>query len=118
MSIDVTVFSPASSYIISATAASSDTALTQPPNVTDPNSSAQTAGNAGGYTVIRAYNSSTTVVAFLSFGNSTQTATTSSPYVLPPAATMTYEIPTAATHVGAIMETSGTVKLYLMLGNS
>lgn len=111
MSTDIQVFSPASSYTISATATTGNTALTQPSTV------AGSAGNAGGYTRIKVFNTSTTVACYLQPGMASATATASSPFIAAPNVWSTFEIGYPATNIATIMASSGTVTILLMLGS-
>lgn len=114
MSIQTENFCPASAYVIAATTTSSNTALTQPPNVTGP--VANTAGNSGGYSTIVVYNAAAKV-AYLSFGNASQTATASSLYQVPPGVQNTFDLTIPATNVGVILESGASAaNVYLMLG--
>jgi hypothetical protein len=111
MTIEVLNFTPNMAYTIAASTTTSNTALTQPPAVSG------SAGNAGGYVNVVVYNS-TNGVAFLQFGNASQTATTSSIYQVGPGVTMDFGLASAYTNVGVILSvgaTSGNV--YLMLGS-
>ena len=113
MSIDINVFSSASSYTISATAATSNTALTQPTQATG---SGNYTGQQG-YTTLKIFNTSTTVTCYLQSGMVSQTATTSSPIVAPPNVWTTVSMAGPHTNLGAIMASSGTVTILVMLGN-
>lgn len=109
MTIQTLNFSPNSAYVIAVATTTSNTALTQPPAV------AGSAGNAGGYTSVVIYNSGAKVMYF-SFGNTAQTATASSLFQVAPGATMTFDLPSPCTNVGAILESGTTANAYLMLG--
>jgi hypothetical protein len=115
MTIDIQAFQAASSYVISATAVTSNTALTQPTNPANPSNASYTASQ--GFTRIKVYNSSATVACFLQAGMASQTATTGSPMVVPPATWVTFELGGPYTNLGAIMASAGTVSIYVMLGN-
>lgn len=120
MAVPVEAFQPNSSYTITATAASSNTALTQPPGVTgvlSPAGANASAGNAGGYTVIRVYNPSATVAAYLNPTNTTTAATATSPFIVPPASWQTFEMGGPYTNLAVIMASAGTVTIYVMLGS-
>lgn len=110
MSVEIENFYPQSSYTISATASSSNTALTQPPNV------AGSAGSGGGYTAIRISNPSTTVPVYAAWGNVSQTATATSPCVVAPGTTQTFEMGGPYTNLALIMGSAGTVVIYVMIG--
>ena len=113
MAIDNQVFQPASSYTISATAASSNTALTQPTVATGSgNYTAQ-----DGYKTLKIFNSSSSVAAYLSVGMTSQTATNTSPIIAAPNQWTTVSMSGPYTNLGAIMASAGTVTLFVMLGN-
>lgn len=107
MSIDVDAFYPTSSYTISATAASSNTALTQPTG----------AAGGGGYSRIKVFNTSTTVAAYLSWGMTSQTASNTSPGIAAPNQWTTFEMGAPYTNLGVIMASAGTVTIFVMLGD-
>jgi hypothetical protein len=109
MATDIQAFTPASSYVISATASTGNTALTQPPAV------AGSAGNAGGNTRIKCYNASASNICYLQPSTGTLAATTSSPFLVPPATWVTFEVGYAPTNLAVITNTS-TATLYVMLG--
>lgn len=115
MTVDIQAFQSASSYTISATATTGNTALTQPTNPANPSGASYTASQ--GFTRIKVYNSSTTVACYLSAGMASQTATVTSPMVVPPATWVTFELGGPYTNLATIMASAGTVTIYVMLGN-
>ena len=108
-------FAPQSSYVINATTSSSNTALTQPTSL--PNPSGAAVGGLPGYTDVVVYNAAAKV-AYLSFGMSSQTATASSLYQVPPGAVMGFSLPGPMTNCGCILESGASAaNVYLMLGS-
>jgi hypothetical protein len=102
MSVLLQNFTSRSAYTVAATGSSSNTALTQ------------IAGSGGGNSDVVVYNASS-AVAFLSFGMTSQTATTAAPYQVAPGAVMAFNIGAPYTNVGVILA-SGSGSVYIMLG--
>jgi hypothetical protein len=97
-----------SSYTLAATTTSQNTAVSQPAAV------AGTAGFAGGYSDLEVYNGSTGV-AFIAYGTSPATATTSSPDFVAPGAIVILNMGMPATNV-AIILSSGSGNVYFAVG--
>jgi hypothetical protein len=110
-------FTPASSYTVSASTSSTNQALTQPPNISGSAGQVYGGGNAGGYTVITVYNA-TNGTAFLNPAMASATATLTSPFLVAPGLTFTFNMTAAYTNIAVILSagaTSGNV--YIMLGS-
>lgn len=97
-----------SSYTLSATTSSQNTVVAQPTPV------AGTAGFAGGYCDLHVYNS-TTGVAFIAYGTSAATATTSSGDFVAPGAEVVISMGMPATNV-AIILSAGSGNVYFAVG--
>jgi len=97
-----------SSYTLAATTSSQNTVVAQPAAVSG------TAGFAGGYTDLHVYNGASGT-AFIAYGTSSATATTSSPDFVAPGAEVVIGMGMPATNV-AIILASGSGNVYFAIG--
>ena len=97
------------SYTVSATTSNVNTAVNQPTAV------AGSAGTGGGYTDLHVYNA-TTGVAFIAYGMTAATATTTSADFVSPGAEVIISMGVPATNVAVILSTSSG-SVYLAVGD-
>lgn len=112
MTIEIQAFNPVTAYVISASTTTANQALTQPPTVSG------MAGNAGGYTQVRVFNSNAAKFAFFQVGNTAQTATAASIFQVPPATGLVFELGQPYTNLGVILDAGASASnFYVMLGS-